>query len=344
MEIGWHGEVNTFYMSASLQWRMPTSSAPGTLFLFGEHAVVYGEPAIPCAIERRTTVTVTRRPDDQIRIHSPSLQFKGATIEYGDDPPTADVPTNSLRHSIRYVDGAIDQVREITGVDHGFDIDIESELPMGAGLGSSAAVTVATLDAAARECDTVLDDAELAERAYQVEYEAQEGGASRAQTFCATMGGAIRIEGDKHDTIGAPDLPLVVGYDGGGADTGDLVANVGALRDEYEFVADTVTAIGDLVRRGESLLEAGDIEGVGQLMNINHGLLAALGVSSRSLDGLAWTARDAGAHGAKLTGAGGGGCVVAVDPTDRTASALEMQPECVAAFRADLASRGVRQE
>lgn len=323
---------------------MPTSSAPGTLFLFGEHAVVYGEPAIPCAIERRTTVTVTRRSDSHIRITSPSLQFNGVTIKYGNENPSADIPTNILERAIRYVDGAIGQIREITGDDRGFDIDIESELPIGAGLGSSAAVTVATLHAAARECDIDLDAAEVAERAYQVEYAAQDGEASRAQTFCSTMGGAIRIEGDQHDPIGAPDLPLVVGYDGGGADTGELVSRVRALRNEYGFIADTVTAIGDLVRRGESLLDEGDIEGVGKLMNINHGLLAALGVSSRSLDGLAWTARDAGAHGAKLTGAGGGGCVVAVDPTDRTASALEMLPDCVDAFRADLASQGVRDE
>lgn len=323
---------------------MTTVSAPGTLFLFGEHAVVYGEPAIPCAIERRTTVSVGRRDDERIKIHAPALSFDGVTIEYGEEPPHADVATDVLQRAIRYVDGAIRHVRDLTGDSCGFNIDIQSDLPTGAGLGSSAAVTVASLDAASRECGLVLDKDELAELAFQVEYEAQEGGASRAQTFCATMGGAIRIEGDEHEPLDAPELPLAVGYDGGGADTGDLVANVRSLREQYGFIADTVGAIGDLARRGERYLVTGDIERLGQLMDINHGLLAALGVSSRSLDGLAWAAREAGAAGAKLTGAGGGGCVVAVASPEQTKAAFRMLPECVEAFRADLALDGVRVE
>ena len=77
-------------------------------------------------------------------------------------------------------------------------------------------------------------------------------------------------------------------------------------------------------------------------MNFNHGLLEALGVSSRSLDTMVWAARDAGALGAKLTGAGGGGCIVALDPTPETKTALEFTPGCEQAFRAELDTEGVR--
>ena len=165
------------------------------------------------------------------------------------------------------------------------------------------------------------------------------------------MGGAVRVEGDDCEPIDAPNLPFVVGFDGGAGDTAELVAGVGELREEYRFAADTVESIGDVVRTGEELLE-GALPGadpsrellaeLGELMDFNHGLLSALGVSARSLDAMVWAARDAGAHGAKLTGAGGGGCVVALDESDATQTALSFTQECEETFRAELAAEGVR--
>lgn len=324
---------------------MVTSSAPGTLFLFGEHAVVYGEPAVACAIERRTAVTAEQRADSQIQITAPQLGFDGIQLELGNGEPSINVEPDRVREAGRYIVGAIDQIRELTeSPATGFDITIESELPMGAGLGSSAAVTIATLDAAARECGRTLTADELAERGYQVEYQAQDGGASRTQTFCATMGGAVRVEGEAHESIPAPDLPFVIGYDGGGAPTGELVANVRALKDEYGFAAGTIAAIGDLTREGEVVLADGELSDLGRLMDFNHGLLAALGVSSRSLDEMAWASRLAGGAGAKLTGAGGGGCIVALDPEGTAQPALELTPECEWAFAAELTQTGIRRE
>ncbi|MCU4740259.1 mevalonate kinase [Halobacteria archaeon AArc-m2/3/4] len=325
---------------------MTRSSAPGKVYLFGEHAVVYGEPAVPCAIERRAEVEVERREDDKLRVHSEDLTLDGFTVEYGgqsDERPDVDVSESLIAAATGYVDGAIDQVREVTGEESvGFDVTIESEIPLGGGLGSSAAVTVAAIDAATRELGVTLETDELAERAFRTEYEVQEGQASRADTFCVATGGAVRVEGDDCRSIEAPDLPLVIGFDGGAGETGSLVAGVGALRERYDFAADTVEAIGDIVRTGESVLETGDLAELGQLMNVNHGLLSALGVSSRSLDAMVWAARDAGAYGAKLTGAGGGGCIVALDPTEATETALKFTPGCEEAFRAELAEEGVK--
>ncbi len=79
-------------------------------------------------------------------------------------------------------------------------------------------------------------------------------------------------------------------------------------------------------------------------MDFNHGLLSALGVSARSLDNLVWAAREGGALGAKLTGAGGGGCIVALDEGDGVETALSLAPECEQSFRAELATEGVRVE
>ena len=158
------------------------------------------------------------------------------------------------------------------------------------------------------------------------------------------MGGAVRVEGDDCRPIDAPDLPLVIGFDGGAGETGQLVRHVRELRDRYGFAADTIGAIGNLVRDGEDVLAAGNIEELGRLMNINHGLLSALGVSAASLDDMVWAARDAGALGAKLTGAGGGGCILALDETGQSLTSLNATPVCDEAFRADLAEDGVRSE
>ena len=328
---------------------MTVASAPGKVYLFGEHAVVYGEPAVPCAIELRARVTATERGDDRLRVDADDLSIDGFTVTYGDgtdDRPDVDVPTPLLEAAMGYVSGAVAQAREAADApDAGFDLTVESDIPLGAGLGSSAAVVVAAIDAATRELGVELAPEELADRAYRVEYDVQDGQASRADTFCSAMGGAVRVQGeDRRRLAGVPNLPFVIGYDGGAGDTGELVAGVRALREEYGFAADTVSAIGDLVREGEAALKAGDVEEVGRLMDFNHGLLSALGVSSRSLDAMVWAAREADALGAKLTGAGGGGCIVALDETEGARTALRYTPGCERAFRAELDTEGVRAE
>jgi mevalonate kinase len=328
---------------------MTTSSAPAKVYLFGEHAVVYGEPAVPCAIERRATVTVERRSDSQICVQANDLTLDGFTVTWGgrtDSRPDVDVPTPLIETAMGYLDGAIEQALEAAGESGiGFDITVESAIPLGAGLGSSAAVVVAGIDAATRELGVELAPETIADRAYQVEYEVQDGQASRADTFCSAMGGAVRVEGDDcRQLIDVPTLPFVIGYDGDAGDTGELVAGVRSLKDEYGFAADTVAAIGDIVRSGERALREDDVGEIGRLMDFNHGLLSALGVSARSLDSMVWAAREAGADGAKLTGAGGGGCIVALDRSEQTRTALEYTPGCETAFRAELDTDGVRVE
>ena len=327
---------------------MVTSSAPGKVYLFGEHAVVYGEPAVPCAIERRVHVTATEI-DEGLRIHANDLQLDGFTVEYsgdGESHPDVDVAESLVEAGMGYVNEAVAQARDAADApEAGFEITVEGDIPLGAGLGSSAALVVAAIDAATRELGVELPASEIADRAYQVEHDVQDGQASRADTFCSAMGGAVRVQGDDCRRLeDVPTLPFVVGYDGNTGDTGELVAGVRELKDTYGFAADAVGSIGDLVGAGEAALRDGDIEELGRLMDFNHGLLSALGVSARSLDTMVWAAREAGALGAKLTGAGGGGCIVALDHTEQTHTALEYTPGCVDAFRAELDTEGVRVE
>jgi mevalonate kinase len=328
---------------------MITASAPGTVILLGEHAVVYGEPAVACAIERRARVTAERTADGDLTIHADDLTLDGFTVEYEGGPdsrPDIDVPSQLLESGMGYIEEAVAQARDAAEEpDAGVELTVESSIPLGAGLGSSAAVTVATIDAVSREFGVELDAREMADRGFRVENTVQNGNASRTDTFCSALGGAVSIEGEETRALdGVVDLPLVIGYDGGAGDTGELVAAVRDLRDEYGFAADTVSAIGELVRRGEQALVDGDMAELGRLMDVNHGLLSALGVSARSLDAMVWAAREAGARGGKLTGAGGGGSVVALDETEAATTALQYSPACEQTFRAELDTGGVRVE
>jgi mevalonate kinase len=296
---------------------MATASAPGKVILFGEHAVVYGEPAIAGAIDLRVRVRAEKA--------------------------TSGLEIHSQTEDHRYVEKAVDMVLEHLGAAQGIAIEISSNLPPASGLGSSAAVSVATIAAVADLLGYELEKKVIASLGYQVELGVQ-GAASPTDTYTSTYGGIHYIVPGKKafDPIQAA-LPLVVGYTGVERSTKELVAGVRRLREEYpEVVLPIIRNIGRLTRQARKHLEEG--EDVGELMNINHGLLEALGVSNNALSRLVHAAREAGARGAKLTGAGGGGCMIAYAP-GREAAVIEAIEGCGStAFRAAISAEGVRLE
>ncbi|XGI83341.1 mevalonate kinase [Halorutilales archaeon Cl-col2-1] len=324
---------------------METSSAPGKVFLFGEHAVVYGEPAVVCAIDRRVTVAAGTTDNTRDSIHADAdtgLPVSEIRAEYDGERTILTGETDGFE----YIETAVDRAREEVESDARLEIEIESELPIGAGLGSSAAVVVATVDAVTRELGVELDPERIAEIGHEVEKEVQ-GAASPADTFTSAVGGVTYVEPDDElrslDTEEFSETELVVGYDGDSAPTGEMVEGVRRLREESDVAARVVESIGDLTREGVDAVKRGDIEETGDLMNLNHGLLEALGVGSSSLSRMVWAARDSGAEGAKITGAGGGGCVVAVpgDDPETVAAGTEIESERV--FEVTV-SDGVRRE
>lgn len=295
---------------------MVAASAPGKVILFGEHAVVYGEPALAGAISKRVRVEVARAPGG-LRIYSDNKDH-------------------------RYVEKAVELVFNHLGRSSGLTLRITSELPPASGLGSSAAVSVATIAATAKALGRELSKEEISRLGHRVELEVQ-GAASPTDTLTATMGGVLYIQPGKKYTWVKASLPLVVGCTGIERSTKQLVEQVRALRDRYpEVVLPIIKNIGGLTREAKKRLEKGG--DIGDLMNINHGLLVALGVGNEVLSRLVHAARAAGARGAKITGAGGGGCIIAYAPgeTKRVLEAIEAQG-CVA-LDAGIASEGVRLE
>ncbi|WMW25608.1 mevalonate kinase [Methanolobus sediminis] len=268
---------------------MITCSAPGKVYLFGEHAVVYGENAICCAVELRTKVSVEK--SDEIIIES----VLGSTGLDHDTHP--------------YVSYVIEKMRQFADI-QGVRISIESELPVGSGLGSSAAVTVASIQALNHlyECGLSLED--IAKTGHEIEKMVQ-GNASPTDTYVSTMGGVVMIPQRKK--LNLINCPIVVGNTHKFSSTKELVGNVAKLRNDFPSVVEPILSnIGQMSILAERLVAEGDYETIGKLMNINQGLLDAIGVGSAELSALVYAARSSGAISAKITGAGGGGCMVAL--------------------------------
>ncbi|MDD1773295.1 MAG: mevalonate kinase, partial [Methanomassiliicoccales archaeon] len=285
---------------------MVTTSAPGKLILMGEHAVVFGQPAIALAISLRLRCRVLR-----------SGRFS----------------VNGDELSERYHPYITSAVRKVWGPEP-VAIDIASELPSSSGLGSSAAVTVSVLAALSKMKDQ-FSERYVASSGFEVESDVQ-GRASPIDTSTCTHGHGVFIDESpgenllweiKKDTrrwfvhhCEVPEMEVVVGYSGIVAHTGPLVAKVKRLADRSRFGKEIIEEIGSLTLDGLSKLKAGDKVALGELMTKNQRLLAILGVSCPELDRLIKVSLPY-SYGAKLTGAGGGGSMIAL--TDRSKEVCE---------------------
>jgi mevalonate kinase len=268
---------------------MITCSAPGKVYLFGEHAVVYGHSAICCAIDLRTRVQVE---------HSDSIIIESSLGTTGLDLDT---------HP--YVTKVIEKMQTLTEI-KGVHIKIESDIPVGSGLGSSAAVTIASIQALSELFSCELKAEEIASIGHDIEKQVQ-GNASPTDTYVSTMGGVIMIPERKK--LKSLDCAIVVGNTGKFSCTKKLVANVGKLRDEFpDIINPILTNIGNISHIAEEYVNRKDYSEIGKLMNVNHGLLDAIGVGGAEISELVYAARNSGANSAKITGAGGGGCIIAL--------------------------------
>lgn len=279
-----------------------TCSAPGKIYLFGEHAVVYGESAICCAVDLRTQVRASL--SDTIRISS----VLGDTGLDHDRYP--------------YVSSVIEKMSEMADI-KGIKLRIDSDIPVGSGLGSSAAVTIATIQALNLLFGCGLGPEDIATLGHSIERKIQ-GAASPTDTYVSTMGGVVIVPVKKKLNI--IDCGIVIGNTGKFSSTRQLVSNVALLKKNYPQIIDPIlSTIGRISITGEELVIKQEYGSIGELMNINQGLLDAIGVSSPELADLIYAARSAGAYSAKITGAGGGGCMVALtQPSDveKVASAI----------------------
>ncbi|KXA90523.1 hypothetical protein AKJ37_03770 [candidate division MSBL1 archaeon SCGC-AAA259I09] len=287
-------------------------SSPGQIFLFGEHAVVYGQPALLASIDVRIDVEALLLDGSRFEVTSEGVgRMEGKVERINGDWKIRD-KTGDVE-DLQFVTRASEIVFNYLNRGEGISLSIESDLPSGSGLGSSSAVTTATAAAVSTVLDGELDEEEIIQLAFDAEVDIQ-GAASRAGVSVATLGGFLKVQDKDFESLEKlSKLDILIGYTGKYANTGELVKHVGNLKESRPNIyGPMVRAIGKTTEIGIEALNEDNLREVGVLMNVNQNLLEGLGVSSPELHDLIEAARDSGAIGAKITGAGGGGCMIAL--------------------------------
>jgi len=309
---------------SSVEGKEIRASVPAKVILFGEHYVVYGKRALAAAINRRLAVGVSSQEKREYHIKIEDIPTFGLEfdLEVGNDKkikvrPYKDYGT--AEKALAYVRSSIEYLEERYGIgDEGVEIEIKSEIPLSAGLGSSAATCVATI-AALKEYFGVEGDVEgIRSDAHNIEKMVQ-GAASPIDTAISTYGGYVLVERNEVKRLHLAELDLIVGCVGSiplsmdttkaseiGLKTKRIVEGVKNRRAMFTSIFDSVfDAADEITAQAIHAIEGGDLVKVGALMDINHGLLDAIGVVPRRLSELVKMAQNLGALGAKVTGAGG---------------------------------------
>ena len=275
-------------------------SAPGSMMITGEHAVLHGATAVVSALDKRMHVTLQPRDDRHVHIDSALAQY-ASTLDALSDEPRLSFLITAIRHWL-------------PELKQGFDLEVRSEFSHTVGLGSSAALVAALTLALETYTQTPLSDEERFKRALSVVHEVQNGRGSGADLAASLYGGLIAFTVSPLSIERLPGLPsLGLWYVGYKMKTPDVLAYVEQLSTEapelYQELdllmqknsAATVTAI-----REQNWLKTG------QLLNFYHGLMDALGVCDAQLAALVYRLREGNqVLGAKISGSGLGDCAFA---------------------------------
>jgi mevalonate kinase len=278
------------------------SSAPGKIILFGEHAVVYNRPALAVPVNQvHVDVEVLETDSAGVWIHAPIIDLH------------AELSTLPSDHAIGSVILNLFQRFNISSPPS-IDINISSTIPVASGLGSGAAVSVALIRALSSFFSLKLTDNQINEMVFESE-KLHHGTPSGIDNTVITFNKPVYfIKGQPIEifTVGKP-FTIVIADTGIPAPTKESVGDVRKLwlkdNNKFENIFNEIAQISLIARRS---IESGKPELLGELMNENHSLLQQLTVSSPELDTLVLSARDAGALGAKLSGGGRGGNMIAL--------------------------------
>lgn len=283
-----------------------TSSAPGKIILFGEHAVVYGRPALAVPVTQvQATATVSENSRGGVMIEAPNINL------------SADLSSLPSDHPLVFVINSVFSTLKISNPP-ACTVYLQSTIPVASGLGSGAAVSVAIIRALSGFLGKPLPDEKVNLLAFEAEklYHGTPSGIDNTVVTYAKPVYFILKKPIKTFHVGAP-FTIMIGGTGISAPTKDSVGSVRKLwqadKPRWEKV---FTRVGEIVWNARQAIERGDVAELGRLMDANHALLQEMTVSCVELDDLVEAARKSGALGAKLSGGGHGGNMIALVEKD----------------------------
>jgi len=276
------------------------ASAPGKVILFGEHFVVYGVKAILCSINKRVTVTAEKTSERKISINS-----KIGKLEIEPDKPISEI--NSPLKPFYYLAN-----KSIENKDSGIRIQIDSEIPLGAGLGSSSACCVAGAAAIFKLFGNISRE-EVLKLAIEAERTIFENTSGADCTVC-TYGGIMEYDKNKgfkkieHE----PNFQLVIINSNMEHSTQSMVSKVKEFENKNKEEFSKLSNLeSKLVEDVLKLVKENKIQEIGQKMNQNQEYLENIGISNKELTKMIKIGQES-SFGAKITGSGGGGCIFAL--------------------------------
>jgi mevalonate kinase len=284
-------------------WQMPFGRAPGKVILLGEHAVVYGFPAIAVPVtEVQAQAHVEAGPPGQgVVVLAPDLGRRIVVREAELDEPLASIVHLTLR-------------RLKQAPDPDLTVTVRSTVPMARGMGSGAAVSTAIVRGLAKYYGAWLASQAVSDLVYETEV-IYHGTPSGIDNAVVSFEKPVHFAKDRLCEVfwvGEPFL-LMVADTGIESPTKEVVGDLGRrYAAEPERYRPLFERVGEIAVQGRGAIEAGQLRALGTLMDENHGLLQEMGISCPELDSLVAAARREGALGAKLSGAGWGGNMIAL--------------------------------
>ncbi len=288
-------------------------SAPGKLLLLGEHAVVYGYPCIATAVDQRMKATGTSLEEFEFELEAADVDI------YGYRKPLVEIGKGDIPKGAKFIEIALQNFLQKYPIKGGVRVETSSEFSSQFGFGSSSASAVCVIKAVSELFGARLSQKEIFDISYKTVLDIQ-GKGSGFDVAAAIFGGTFYfVTGGKIiEPLAIKEIPLTVGYTGIKADTTSLIKQVAEKKDKNpEKVERIFQAIAKLVEDAKTKILEGDWERMGKLMDFNQEYLRDLGVSSEKLEDLISAAKKAGAYGAKLSGAGGGDCMIAISSPDK---------------------------
>lgn len=294
------------------------ASAPGKVILFGEHFVVYGIKAILCAIDKRVTVTAEKIPENKILIKS-----NIGELEVTRNKSISEI--NSPLKPFFYLANKIINKHNQPG---GIKIFVKSEIPSGVGLGSSSACCVAGAAAISRLFEETSKE-QILELAIEAERTIFQNTSGADCTVC-TFGGLMEYDKEKGflQIESKPNFHLIIANSNIEHSTEVVVSNVKQFKEKNEEKFSNMCQKElELVNHVRIMLKNNDLQELGKCMHNNQEFLEAIGISNEKLRDMIKIAENS-SFGAKITGAGGGGCIIALTDEsnlEKTISELKMR-------------------